>query len=166
MNFRENGLWLMSEWDFNPLEWGCIGFPFAKSQNKLINQGAGTIVAIWITKKTKVEIAKAKKGQVAGFVELSGEAGNMQNLVSDDIFRQHRAVIENAKRWRYAVKIRRAWMVSDASLDLVDNVFRGTYTLRQARNIGTNAKEVVSEANFTNVDLLDVREVNVFEPVR
>ncbi len=164
MNFRENGLWLMSEWNFTPNEWGCIGFPYAKSQNKL-TQEAGAVVAIYITKSKG---PTAMRGKVVGFVELSGGIGNMRdmrNFTSRRILRTHRAIPANRNRWPHVVVVMRAWEVEEDDREIVDTVFSSTYTLAQARNIGTNAKMVEMEEHFHRISNLRIEPVRVYPQV-
>ncbi len=163
MNFRENGLWLMSEWEFEPAEWGGIGFPHVDSQNKLTDGGerAGAIVAIWIATSTKVTAARRKKKKVVGFVELSGNTNDISKFISWDILVKHLQKPENKDRWRYAVEVKRAWKIAEESWGDVCNVFENTYDPNKARPIGTDAKRVET-TDFASFERLRCYEVSVF----
>ncbi len=148
----------MSEWDFKPDEWAGIGFCTKEMQDRICHKGR--IVAIYITRDRGPE---AWRGMVVGFVELSGKKGDISRFVGAEILARHRAIPGNETRWGYAVGISRAWKVV-GNLQDVEVVFLNTYERReQGRYIGTFGKQV-AEADFDNVDDLDVQEVKIFKP--
>ncbi|MCA8835592.1 MAG: hypothetical protein K8953_10965 [Proteobacteria bacterium] len=171
MRFRENGLWLMSEWDFEPAEWGGIGFPYVDSQNKLTDGGerAGAIVAIWIATSTKVRTARRKKKKVVGFAELSGKINDISKFVSWKALVKHFEDSDNKNRWPYAVGVKQAWkVVGNIQQDLehnwqdVDYIFSTTYIPNEARDIGTNARMVEMEEHFHRISNLSIEPAKVY----
>ncbi len=161
MNFRENGLWLMSELDFMPDVWGGIGFHEARLQNRIARRG--TIVAIYNVRDSDNEDSQ---GMVVSFVELSGEMGNIRQFVCNDTLEERLAIEGNENRWRYAVEISRAWMVARACWQDVEDIFSNTYeNRRQGRDIGTNGRMVESQNNFNLIENLIIEPVRVYPQV-
>ena len=159
---------LMCEWDFEPEEWGGIGFRHPKTQ-KTISDERG-IIAIYITKDTKVKRAREKRWNVVGFVEISAEKGNISQFVGPCILRNHLEKTENKDRWRYAVGISRAWMVTGTNSpnagdnwQKVKTIFPNTYRDNAPVKIG-GVTARIEEDNLDRMYNLIIRPAGVYKP--
>ncbi len=161
MNDKKKSLRLMCEWNFTPNEWAGIGFSDKSVQDKVAVQGS--IVAIYIAKRTKSIKAQKKRGKVVGFVELSGETSHVSKFASPRIFANHKKKNKDIDkdRWAFGVGISRAWYVEKASWRIVDDIFKKTYDPKAARHIGTHTK-IVEEEDFANIKELRIKPAKVY----
>ena len=172
MNFRKNGLWLTAQWDFIPDQWGVVGFTIPTDCNNFFDRTSdGTIVAIYLTKQNKINRKQA--GKVVGFVRLSRKKGWSEEFVCEDLWKKNQAnhrikgkLIITAGKWIHGVQITQAWRVKEDDRNdvRVGTIFQKTYKSKDGQTIATQGRQV-DEADFANVDGLNIYEVSVFKPI-
>ncbi len=161
MNDKKKILSLMCEWNFAPNEWAGIGFRDESVQNKVAVKGS--IVAIYIAKRTKSTKAQKKRGKVVGFVELSGETSHVSKFASPRIFANHKKKNKDIdkNRWPYGVEVSRAWYVEKASWRIVDSVFPKTYKDNEPIHIGRRTVPVKKE-DLAHFEELRIKPAKVY----
>ena len=161
MNCRKNGLWLMSQSDFTPKTWGVVGFnKRGACENFFEKTSNGTIVAIYIIKQNAIN--KMLAGRVAGFVKLSREMVCSEEFACKELWAKNQKNPKTQNKWSHGIRITQAWKTKEDSCKKVGYIFKNTYNINLRWEYAMRGVPVKEEEDFSMVDGLNIREVNVF----
>lgn|SRR5690606_24274835 len=104
-------VWLTSFWGYDPATWGCVGFTYeSERRNYLDNSTDGSLFAVYVTGNPARPESAGMHGNVVGIMEMSRTTGFAEDFIApEQLARMHAQI--SAGKWRYSVKVRRAWRI-------------------------------------------------------
>lgn len=152
-------VWLRSFYGFTPETWGFIGFTQKGRRDTFVKETRnGTLVVIYGASKSK---NPADKGKILGVLQISHQQGHARDFMLPSAWAEKAADPESKGRWNFAVKVTKAWRVTDEHRTDVESFAPETYSSTLAQSIGAHCKRMTF-ADAQNLLKLDLFEVPVF----
>ena len=152
-------VWLRSFYGFTPETWGFLGFTKKGRRDTFVSEiRNGTLVVIYGATGSN---DPADKGRILGVLQLSRQLGMAEEFMRPDAWAEKAADPDAKRRWNYAVKVVRAWRVTDEHRTEVEAFAPETYSSVLAQSIGANCKRLTAN-DAQNLLELDLFEVPVF----
>lgn len=152
-------VWLRSFYGFSPETWGFLGFTKEGRRDTFVRETRnGTLVVIYGATGSENH---SDKGKILGVLQIAHVTGMAQEFMRPDAWAEKFSDAEWKGKWNHAVKVVRAWRVTDEKRTEVADFAPETYSAVRAQSIGTNCKQLTA-ADAKNLLKLDLYEVPVF----
>ena len=158
INANPPNVWITYFDGFDPSTWGFVGFDTdGKRKSFLRRSQAGVLVVIAGSPQAKPE----EKHQIIGVLQCSHEIGVDRDYMPSAAFADKESNPRSRGSWANAVRVVRAWEVSEDSRMHIRDFASETYTGKNGQHIGSQGSPLaISEAK--RLLTMNLRETEVF----
>lgn len=158
INADPPNVWITYFDGFDPGTWGFVGFDTdGKRKSFLRRSHSGVLVVIAGSPKA----SRSEKHQIIGVLQCSQETGLDRNYMPSAAFAKKERDPRSQGSWSHAVRVVRAWEVSEGSRMHIRDFASETYSGRNGQHIGSQGSPIsISEAK--RLLSMELREVEVF----
>ena len=150
-------VWLTSYWRFREPFLSLLGFTREQDRKRfLANSGPGALVVIYAAKHP--EALRDTHQKVLGLLQVTGPAVPSQFFMSDRHWQAKQRDPTRRHKWNHAVRVGRAWRITEESRCGVREIAPGTYRREHPQNIASRGVRLdpSEAARILDLDWLEV----------